>query len=227
MPILTAPEIAVYAPTVTATGAALDALLSMASLIVQGPSGSNCLIEKQTRKEQRQVGQSLQTVQLSYWPVYPAEAMTLQGRFGNVRSRYRVPIGISNWITIQPGSFLLDDTGHLSLNTGDTISSFSRGIADSRVSEIKIQYIAGVDFTQSTSEVIQLKTAFGAVLMAIASGNANYYTGQEITKQLSTHEVEVGYSSRSQNGNASTLDVPGVAGYLLAPFQKYRPRGLY
>ncbi len=225
MAILTDSEIEIYAPTVTAMGAQLDALLSMAMLMVESPSGSNCPIEKQVRREQRKIGQSLQTVQLSYWPVYPSEAITLEGRFGNVRSRYRHPIGISAWETILPGSFVLDETGHLSLNTGNTISGFSRGVG-SALGEIKIQYLAGVDFTLTTPSVIQLKSAFGAILTAISSGNTNYYTGQEITKQSSYLEVAVEYASKPQNGS-STLDIPGVANYLLAPFQKYRPRGLY
>ena len=225
MAILTTPEIAVYAPSVTATGAQLDALVSMAMLMIESPSGSNCPIEKQVRREQRKVGQSLQTVQLSYWSVYPTESITLQGRFGNVRSRYRVPIGISAWETILPGSFLLDETGHLSLNTGNTISGFDRGVG-SALSEIKIQYLAGVDFTLTTPSVIQLKAAFGAILTALFSGGANYHTGQEIIKKSSYLEVEEGYAPKNQNV-ASTLGIAGIADYLLFPFQKYRPRGLY
>lgn len=229
MAILTTGDVATYAPTVTATGSELNALLALAESIAQGPSGSHCSIEKSIRNEQRTVGYSLQTVQLSYWPIDLSAEIVLQGRYGNVRNRFRRSVGISQWITIDDGAYVLDETGHLSLNNGNSIFDFNRSTNGSELTEIKIQYTAGVDFTADNDEVKSLKYALGGILTALSDSSQDPFSGRSLQSWDSHLEGKVTFASTSQSrsGSMTISPVAGVADYLLDPFRKYRPRGLY
>jgi hypothetical protein len=227
MPILLDSELEIYAPSLTEEQA--KAVMPLALLIAQGPSGSNCFIEKQVRKEQRTVKATLQTVQLSYWPVSLSDPIVIEGRTGNVRNRFRRAVGVSNWNVIGSGAYVLDDTGHLSFNTGSSIYGFNRDSVGSCINEIKIQYTAGIDFTVDTPESVELKTALGAMLIALSSNSIDFYTGQQITKKESYLEVAETYAyPQATERNRGGISTPnGIPDYLLAPFRKYMPRGFY
>lgn len=221
--ILTADEISYYAPSVSVTGGELAALINAASLLVQGPLGSNCPLAKQLRKEQRAINYALQTINLAYHPVYVNDPISLQVRYGNVRNRYHVPQGISEWINADPGSYIFDDNGQINFTTGSSISGFSRTLNTSGITEIRIEYQAGLDFTQANPEVIEIKQAFGAILTALANSSMNQLTGVGITSEKDNFLGDaVSYGNFGQNSK-----VTGVADFLLLPFHKYQPRGFH
>lgn len=228
MAILTEGEIYDYASI--SSGADVNTLISAAEVMVYGSAGANWNLEKQERTEQRTVGFLLQTLQLSYWPVYPAEPVFLEGRFGNLRSRYRYPIGVSQWESLSANSYFLDNNGHLSLNTENSISNFDRRTTNGCITEIKIRYQAGIDFSINTRESIELKTAFALIVSALSTEGMNALSGVQEAKRESYLEGSIQYMPAQ--GTKKTLNdfspgVFGVSDFLLAPFRKYRSRGLY
>ena len=87
--------------------------------------------------------------------------------------------------------------------------------------EVEATYTGGLDFTQSTAEINQLKYALGQI---IAYQQSDFYKSglQQIDFK---NEIRLQYAVSSGSGGGAV--VGQVPDSLLQPFKKYRPRGSF
>lgn len=216
--ILTVAEFSSFVPG--AEVANPEAAILQAQAAVEGPMGANRPLEKQSFTEILRVSSvRLQSLYLSYGPIDLTVTPTIQIRSGNIQTRYRRAIALSDWQTLAADDYQLDSTGKLSLNVGGS-SSFipAWGQPASRMAtEVQATYTAGLDFTATTTEIKTLKYAFAQVV--------SYQQSQSYSSGIEEIQENDIYRIRYQSPNAGNPIGPGVIPPgLLAPFKKYQPR---
>lgn len=226
MALLTADELSTYAP-----GLSVDnpgAAIAQAQSAVEGPMGANRPLEKQSFTEILRLSSvRLQTVYLTYAPIDTSTIPTIRVRSGNTLNRYNRTLPLSDWTTLNADDYTLDVTGRLNLNiTGRSYfgTGFNSGyLTTQRVSiEIEATYTGGLDFTQSTAEINQLKYALGQI---IAYQQSDFYkSGLQQIDIKNEIRLQYAVASGSGGGGAAVGQVPGS---LLQLFKKYRPRGSF
>lgn len=214
MAILTSSDISIYAPSVTLEGDALTGVITQAQALAESSLGANRPLELTEFTEVKRVNRSLQTVYLSYFPVAASPVPLLSVRFGNVRSRFGRPVGISDWHELSADDYELDPTGQLNLSQSSAF--WARAVSTGSVStEIKATYIAGFDFTVDSYEVRQIKSVVGSVIAFQQSEGSG--------QGLKSFDYDGEYK-KSFFGNSDYMysAPPG----LLSQLHKYRPKGV-
>jgi len=128
-------------------------------------------------------------------------------------------IAPDNWKVLTPDDYTIDVDGQIHLST---VYGRSWGYGHSwntrepfpEFSEADVEYSAGIDFTQDTRQVRQLKAAFGRVLDWVC--NTGSFKGVT-SVELPFEELKISYGS----GQLGT-----VPNDLLLVFRKYRPVSL-
>ena len=211
MAILTTAELATYAPEVDGANV-LNILNAQAAI----ESWVGFSIELSERVEILQLTARSKTTQLSYHPIADTPAPVVEVRQGNERDRLDRQSVVTDWYTLEVGDYVLDSTGLLSLNTINSAIAFGFRVAD--ITEARATYTAGLDFSQDTSEINQLKAAAGLIITYQSSPSFS----SNVTEIDVDDQFREKYASASGGGNGVT---PGkVPEVFFRPFQKYKPR---
>lgn len=152
--ILTASDQPTYFPNVTQTGLALEGLLNLAQALCESSYGANRPLEQTTYEAIVTVNPLTRTAQLPYFPVVSVVSVAVrQSRESWGR------VSTSEW-WLTTGYMLDIPTGQLNFTT--------------LVTEAKVAYIAGFDFTANTLEAKQIKAIAGTIV----DYGANRFYGQ-------------------------------------------------
>lgn len=206
MAILTEADKAVYFPSVTLAGDALDGAIALTQSLIEAAVGRP--LELTAFHENKAVNAATQTVQLSYVPVALDPAPVLRTRLDPALNRYRRPINAGEWSDpLSEGDYELDAvTGYLRLSGAAAL-------------HIQADYTAGLNFSLSTPPILALKAAAGSALT---------YSLSDAFKGVSSRRVDgeytVSYSSQSGGSSGGGAIAGGLPPYLILPFMKYRPR---
>ena len=215
MAILTTAELAIYAPGISATNAA--ALISQAQIVAEGPQGANRPLEKASVTEILKVRSgSIQSIYLSRFPVDSTASKTFKVRLGNVRTRYHRAVPLGDWRTLSEDEYILDFTGKLSLNVGQSTFFRNYDVGQNRVvaTEVEATYTGGLDFTESTSEIESIKYALGQLIEFQQSD------GYRSDKKV----IDIDKRIRVENFDRTAPGKTRIPQDLLTIFQKYRVR---
>ena len=211
MAILTTQELTTYAPTV-AGGTEVNILIAQAAI----EAWLGFPIEQAERVEILPLTARSKTTQLSYHPIADTPVPVIEIRQGNERDRLDRQSGVTDWVTLQSGDYVLDATGLLSLNIVNSAVSF--GVTSINATDLRATYTAGLDFTQDTPEIKALKAATGQIITYQDSDH--FKTG--VTELRVDKQFQKKWATNSSsNGVSAAGQVPEL---FFRPFQKYKPR---
>ncbi|MDJ0579083.1 hypothetical protein [Crocosphaera sp.] len=220
MAILTPADANTYAPDVTLTGDALNSALLFVQSIIESGKGANRPLEVTEFQERKDVNIKAQTVYFSHTPVLTEPTPVIKVRLGNIMDFSRNVISIGDWVTVEDDAYTLDIDGRLNFNK-NFYRQFSYGFLGTRghfgrhyTSECELTYSSGLDFTQNTFEINQLKAAAGKILSYIEGNNSMPYKGNKRLK-VPFREFEVESSDKVLPGT--------IPDELFLSFVKYRP----
>lgn len=197
MPILTPSDKPIYFPDITLTGDALMGAILRAQSLAESNMGCDRPLEKSPFKEVLSVHSNL-SAWLSVAPIDESD-FHVDARTGGHKDGFGRTVPKSAWFPLVESDYAIDaSTGAIRLGL--------------QVTEVRVTYTAGFDFTVDTPEIKRIKSAIAAILNYQLS---NAYQGlQEVSVE---GEYKVRYGSSS--GGVGTI--PDT---LLIPFRKYRPR---
>jgi hypothetical protein len=221
--IFTPDDLFLFAPGVVLTDEALEGAISFVETIVEGDRGADRPLEIVRHREKLRVNLKFQNFRLTYvspsTPIAEDPEPVIKVRLGNVTDGFNRAIAPDNWKVLTPDDYTIDVDGQIHLST---VYGRSWGYGHSwntrepfpEFSEADVEYSAGIDFTQDTRQVRQLKAAFGRVLDWVC--NTGSFKGVT-SVELPFEELKISYGS----GQLGT-----VPNDLLLVFRKYRPVSL-
>lgn len=210
MTILTASELATYAPDLALTGAAATALIYQVQIQLESAIGRP--LELTSFSEKLPLTWQSQTAQLSYIPIQSTPTPAFKIRGGNVQDGFDRAIALDDWVDLLADDYILDNGGLFHL----------RSLRVNKLSAVSLlaAYTAGLEFTQSTPEITSLKYAFGRILSY--AGSISGYSG--VAEYEIKDRMKVKFAASSTSPAAVGAGVGQIPAGLLSPFLKYRPR---
>lgn len=196
MAILNLTDKATYFPGVDVGMPALEGLIALAQTVCESVYGANRSLEAQRVSEILPVKN--QQVFLSYAPVLTIESVAIRWN----QTRWGRTI-FTDWSPLPADGYLFD-------SPINRLSLFMR-----EVSEVKVSYTTGFDFSSSASDVQQIKAIAGMVV----DWAARRYYGQ-LDSYLINPSVE---GAAAESWNFVRPDQYLQA--MLLPLRKYVPRG--
>jgi hypothetical protein len=217
--IFTSDDLTLFAPGVALTGNALEGAILFVTSIVESDRGADRPLEIVRHREKLRVNLKFQNFRLTYvsidTPLAEEPAPIVKARLGNVVDGFNRAIAPDNWKTLTPDEYRIDSDGQIDLSTFCGRSwgygrSWNTREPYPEFSEADVEYSAGIDFSEDTRTVRQLKAAFGRVLDWVC--NTGSFKG--ITSvELPFEELKISYGT----GQLGT-----VPDDLLLAFRKYR-----
>lgn len=237
MAILTPADQSEYFPTLLLTGSELDAALISTQLMIEGYLGARRPLEPKAYTEQIDITADGRAY-LTYCPVIPnSEEFPIVAKIrGGSNSAYGVVRSAAQWQDLPAESLEIDpEIGELivqdfialqpmlygSVPAGYSTARRQRPLERPKVPTVQITYYSGVDFTQDTTDVEQIKRMFAEVLLLVASD-----AGKGVKRRRVDREYEVEYQTPVLITNTAEVQTSGniQLDNLLKSFHKYRPR---
>jgi hypothetical protein len=218
--IFTPDDLSLFAPSVTLVDDALEGAISFVETIVEGDRGADRPLGIVQYREKLRVNLKFQNFRLTYvspsTPIAEDPEPIIKVRLGNVTDGFNRAIAPDNWKVLTPDEYMIDVDGQINLST---VYGRSWGYNQSwnsrepfpEFSEADVEYSAGIDFSEDTRQVRQLKAAFGRVLDWVC--NTGSFKGVT-SVELPFEELKISYGS-GQLGM--------VPDDLLLAFRKYKP----
>lgn len=216
--VFTSDDVSLFAPSVTLTGDALDGAILFVLSQVEGDRGADRPLEIVRHREKLSVNLKFQNFRLSYvsilTPLATEPAPVIKVRLANATDRFNRAISPNDWKELAPEDYRIDIDGQIHLSTTYSRSWGGVGYRGREpypeFSEADVEYSAGIDFSQDTRQVRQLKAAFGRVLDWVC--NTGSYRGVTAV-ELPFEELKITYGS----GQLGTIPDD-----LMLAFHKYR-----
>lgn len=196
MAILTEADIAIYAPTITATGAVLDAQIAIIQAAMESPNGANRPLELQSFVDVRKLNRATQSIYLRYLPIAENPALTVEVRVAHSRDQYHHLSGVDDWEMLSSDEWILNETGRLDLDAALNRFGFSRQPSKSAsATEIRATYTSGFDFSASNPDTNLIKAIAGQALTYQSSSK-----NSGVKRQKVDGEYEVEWETGSSAG---------------------------
>lgn len=185
MTILSAQDLAIYAPELDLDPGAINAAILRAQMLAEGPRGAHRPLSKQEFTETPTLGSNA-TLRLSRWPIDTDATLTVQVRRSNAgHNAYAYD---NDWVTLADGDYVLDaELGEIYIESlagsGAVSSQFSlvgglgnyplgghqagsfRRRARPQPPRVKVTYTAGFDFQADplSADALRIKVAVAAI----------------------------------------------------------------
>jgi hypothetical protein len=211
MAMMTASELATYAPTFTGDGGAVAILNAQTS--IESMLGYD--LEQQERIEILKLTRKSRTAQLSFYPIAASPTPVFEVREGNINDSFDREIPLTDWYTLASTEYVLDSTGLITLNVTDTSLLFGRGTG--KPNYLRATYTAGLDFTANTTEIQKLKASLGQIV--------TYQQSQAFTQGLTEVDIDGSYKVKWGTGRQSPI-AGNVPEQLFGSFKRYQQRNL-
>lgn len=211
MPILTEDDVILYCPDVTITGDELTAAIRQVEFAIQSPEGANRSLEIKNYVEIKTLKQAYQSVLLSYFPIVVTEEtpFTVYIR-GNIQTEFNRNTNSVQWIEIDSQFCQLEANNQLYLDVNIPVSRRTR---KEKAIQVKVEYTAGWDFSDTSSEDVMTIKALTAKCLS--------YSQSLLSNDVKNQSVVGEYSITYGNSQISSFGIP--KSYLQA-FKKYAPR---
>lgn len=155
MAILTAADIATYAPGVDLTGSTLTGAIQRAQIVAEGPLGANRKLELLRWAEVKRLLRTTQTARFTYWPVLfasdgVANDPVVEARRGNGVDNFGRSYGVLDWTLLPTDQYLIDqETGTVNLIRGqsDNFWPYNRTVLD----RSKVNVLERIQFSRNSN----------------------------------------------------------------------------
>lgn len=184
MTILSAQDLAIYAPELDLDPGAISAAILRAEMLAEGPQGAHRPLSKQEFVESPPLGSNA-TLRLSRWPIDVNATITVEVRRSN--SGHNTYAYNNNWVALGIGDYVIDpELGEIYIESlagsGATSAQFSligglgnyptshqagsfRRRARPQPPRVKVIYTAGFDFQANplSADALKIKVAVAAI----------------------------------------------------------------
>jgi hypothetical protein len=211
MAILTEDDIPIYAPSVKATGDALEGLLAYVQSICESPMAANRPLEITDKTEILQLNE-FQSCFLTNHPIVSLSAVEV--RSGKLRDFTGFPYSNSPWRSVELDRVSLDEN-ELSIVTSETFwDGWNRGYLTHHgtplFTEAKVTYATGYDFSVNSPDTIYIKSYAGQILSYLES--ANYKGVKRLEVPFREFQIEF-----------TPSPINAIPDALLGAFHRFRP----